>query len=255
MHLPQEPFTSGSSLLHRADPRGKLVAAVALALAIAVGRSLPAAGVGVVLGALLAFAARLPLRPVFWRLGAANLFVAFLWLVTPFTAPGEPVLTFGPLQASREGVALAMLVTLKCNAIVLCLLALVATTPLPAVGHALQRLHLPASLCWLLLFTYRYIFTIGQEYMRLSRAARLRGFTPKNSMHTYRTYANLLGMTLVKSWNRGQRVQQAMELRGFNGSFHCLEHPRMQTQDMLLAGALLLAAAGLLSLAFVGPQV
>jgi len=247
MHLPEEPFTRGDSPLHRSDPRVRILAAAALALAIAVGRSLPVAGAALCLGLGLALLARLPFRGALLRLAAANVFVLFIWLVTPFTTPGAPVLELGPLQASRQGLELSLLVTLKCNAIMLTLLALVATSPLPALGHALQRLRVPPALCWLLLFTYRYIFTIGQEYLRLWRAARLRCFAPRTNLHTYRTYANLVGMTLVKSWNRAQRVQQAMALRGFEGRFHSLEQPRLTRGDMLLA-ATLLPLAGLLAL-------
>lgn len=255
MSLPQEPFSHGDSLLHKADPRAKLVAAAALALGIAVGRSLPAAGLALGLGVLLVLLARLPLAALGKRLLAANLFVLFLWLVVPFSAPGEPLLSLGPLQASRQGILLALLVTLKCNAILLTLLALVASSPLPALGYAMQRLGLPVSLCWLLLFSYRYIFVIGQEYLRLSRAAHLRCFVPRNNLHTYRTVANLFGMTLVKSWNRAQRVRQAMLLRGFEGEFHLLTMPRLGRADLLLAAILSAAAVALLGLALSVPTM
>ncbi len=245
MSLPEEPFSHGVTLLHGADPRVKLVSAVLFALGIAVGLNLYVALAALALGALLTGVARLPLKGVLTRLLPANVFVLFLWLVVPFTAPGPAAFTVGPLQASEAGLRLALMVTLKCNAIVLTLLALVSTSPLPAIGHAMQQLRVPASFCWLLLFTYRYIFVIGQEYQRLARAARLRCFRPKTNMHTYRTVAHLFGMTLVKSWNRAQRVRQAMLLRGFDGRFHVLAAPRLTHQDRLLGAALLCAGLAL----------
>lgn len=245
MFLPQESLAQGDSLLHKSAPEARLVAAAALALGIAVGRSLPTAGAALALGILLVLTARLPFKTILLRLAAANIFILFLWLVVPFTAPGDPGFSLGPLQATRQGLELTLLVTLKCNAIMLDLLALVAISPLPEVGQALQRLRMPTSLCWLLLFTYRYIFTIGQEYQRLSCSARLRCFRPRTNVHTYRTYACMLGMTLVKSWNRAQRVQQAMALRGFSGRFHLLEQPTLRKADIVLAAGLVFAATAL----------
>lgn len=245
MSQPQEIFSNGASPLHKADPRAKLIAAGALSIAIALGHSLPTAGAALMLGVLLALLARLPLTAALQRLALANIFIVFLWAVLPFTMPGDTSFTIGGLAASEQGVTLALLVTLKCNAIVLTLMALVSTSPLPDMGHAMQSLGFPASLCWLLLFTYRQIFVIFEEYQRLVRAARLRCFTPKTNLHTYRTYANLFAMTLVKSWNRSHRVHQAMLLRGFDGRFHSLAQPRLKKRDLMLAAVLCLAAAWL----------
>ncbi|MCI5133034.1 MAG: cobalt ECF transporter T component CbiQ, partial [Candidatus Electrothrix sp. EH2] len=46
--------------------------------------------------------------------------------------------------------------------------------------------------------------------------------------------------------NRGKRVQQAMELRGFTGRFYSLNESKgMQRNDLLLSAGLLLAGTGL----------
>lgn len=245
MSQPDELFTGGESPLHGADPRAKLAAAGALSVAVALGQSLPVAGCALTLGALLALWARLPFFSMLGRLALANIFVLFLWLTLPLTVPGTAVLQLGPVSVSQEGIRLALLVTLKCNAILLTLMALVATSPLPEVGHAMQALGAPAALCWLLLFTYRQVFVIFEEYQRLARAAKLRCFAPRTDVHTYRTYANLFAMTLVKSWNRARRVHQAMLLRGFEGRFHALAPGRPALRDLLLAGALCLTAVWL----------
>ncbi len=72
------------------------------------------------------------------------------------------------------------------------------------------------------LFTYRYIFVIEQEYARLVRALKVRGFKARTDMHTYRTVANLFGVLLIRSFDRAERVYKAMLCRGFQGRFHTL---------------------------------
>jgi cobalt/nickel transport system permease protein len=152
------------------------------------------------------------------------------------------------LQATIEGVALAGIVTLKANAIVLAILALIGTMPVAVLGHGLQRLHVPAKICHLLLFTYRYIFIIEQEYGKLITAMKIRGFVPGTDMHTYRSYANLLGMLLVRSLDRADRIYQAMLCRGFQGNFVSLATFSSRPRDYLFGLIMLLVLSGLLLL-------
>lgn len=242
----EEPFARGTSLLHRADARCKLAAALALALALT--GSWRAAALGLGIGAGLALLARLPAGAVLSRLAAVNGFILFLWLVVPPTYGGPAAFHLGPIPFSRAGLAVSALATLKCNAMLLCFLALVATSPVPRLGRALQGLGVPRKLSFILLFSYRYLFVIAQEYQRLLRAARVRCFTPRTNLHTYRTYANLFGMTLVRSMNRSRRVAQAMTLRGFDGVFRTLSADSPGRGDALLLAGLLTIAAGLAAL-------
>lgn len=162
---------------------------------------------------------RQPLLPLLKRLVVANFFIAFLWLTVPLTMPGESLATLGPLSVSREGLALALSVTIKCNAVLLCFLVLVADLSLPLIGCSLERLRVPPKLVFLFLFTCRYIHVIGEEWRKLQTAAQLRGFVPRTSLHTYRTMGNMIGLTVINSIDRSRNIYEAMLLRGFTGEF------------------------------------
>lgn len=243
----REPFSEGESLIHRLDPRGKVLTAAAFAVLVAVSRSFATAAAGLALAALAMLMARLPGRKVAARLLVVNGFVMFLWLVLPFTYPGEALWRWRWLAATREGLSAAGLITLKSNAILLGLIALVATVPLVDLGPALHRLKLPDKLCHLLLFTYRYLYVFEQEYQRLIQAMKIRGFRPRTDLHTYRSYAYLAAMLLVRSYDRAERVYQAMLCRGFQGRFYSLKEFSWQRRDLLFliaAGLSLLTLAG-----------
>lgn len=235
----EEYFSYTDSFLHRADPRLKIVTAVCITVVIALSRSYITGLCGLVLSFFLVGLAQLDIGVVARRLLAVNIFTAFLWLTLPLTYGGETVALFGFIMISLEGVAVAALITLKANCIVLAFLALISTSPVSSLGHALGKLGLSEKLCLLLLFSYRYITVIGQEFQRLSRAARIRGFTPKTNVHTYRTYAYLFAMTIVNSWNRAHRVQQAMMLRCFNGRFYTLNPERLTPIECVLFGVIM----------------
>ncbi|MGE4299055.1 MAG: cobalt ECF transporter T component CbiQ [Desulfovibrionaceae bacterium] len=245
MAIVQEYFHQGASFLHRADPRFKILAATAFACTVAPDRSLAAPAWGLALGAACLILARLPLLLVAKRLVLVNAFTAFLWLVLPFSTPGAPVWTLGPLAATAEGLRLAACITLKTNAVLCVFIALVATSTVPALGHALHALRVPGKLCHLLLFTYRYVHVIGEEYQRLATAARMRGFTPRSNLHTWRTIGYMAAMVLVRSWDRAERVRQAMVLRGFSGRFHTLAPATASSGDRVFAACMLAALCGL----------
>ena len=239
-----EPFSEGISLAHRLDPRGKIVVAALFAILIAVAKTFAVALIGLGLALVFLALARLPLKKVLVRLLVVNSFIFFLWLVLPFTYPGEAVWNLGPLVATRQGLAYAGLITVKSNAIIIALMALIATAPIVTLGQALRRLRLPDKLCHLLLFTYRYIYVFEQEYRRLVLAMKIRGFRPRTNLHTYRSYAYLAAMLLVRSFDRAERVFAAMRCRGFQGTFYSLRTFTWQRRDgIFLAGSLLILAA------------
>lgn len=184
------------------------------------------------------------------RVALVNIFILFLWLTVPLTMPGTPLAALGPLTASREGVELVLLATLKSNAILLTFMALVTTMDSPTMGHALDRLGVPSKLVFLFLFTYRYLHVIADEWQRLVTAARLRGFAPRTGMHTYRTIGNLLAMVLVNSFDRSSRVYQAMVLRGFQGRFVSVVRFRARLKDAIFALLWLAATAGIVLMDF-----
>ncbi len=247
-----EAFARVVSPVHRLDPRARLAGAAAFSVAVALARRPDTGAVALALGASLVLAARLPLGLVLRRLVTVNVFVAFLWLFLPFSTSGEIVLELGPLAATRTGLALAGAVTLKCNAIVCALMALVSTIAPSDMGRALRGLGAPTALSHLFLFTYRFVHVIARERSRLAWAMKIRGFAPGTNLRTYKAYAALVGMVLVRSWERAERVHKAMLCRGFQGVFHSLNELHMGTADkaflaLALAVSLALAAREILA--------
>jgi cobalt/nickel transport system permease protein len=229
MHL--EEFATGHSIWHRMDPRVKLVGAGAFALVTAVCDHLPALLLALALSTLAVAAARLDLRQVAIRMGAVNGFVLLLWLFLPFTTPGEVLWRWGWLALHREGLLLALAITLKANAIAGTTIALLGTSPVFSLVHALIHLKAPQKLVQLFFFCFRYVSVIHGEYLRLRTSMRIRCFRPRTDLHTYRSFAYLLGMLFVRSFDRSQRIYQAMVLRGFTGTFWTLDHFRMRRAD------------------------
>ncbi|MBI5522882.1 MAG: cobalt ECF transporter T component CbiQ [Desulfarculus sp.] len=251
MHL--ETFAHGHSPLHRLDPRAKLAAAIGYSLLVALGHdwAMLWAALGVSLAAVLT--ARLRPWEVLKRLLAVNTFMAMLWVLLPWQVVEAPAWPGLGLALNTHGVELALVITLKGNALALALMALVATSPINQVFHALAHWRTPQKLLQIFFFFYRYLHVLHREYHRLDWGMRVRGFVPGSNWHTYRTYAHLLGMLLVRSYDRAERVYQAMLCRGFHGTYWVLDHFAWQRRDGIFCGLwagvllllLLLGRAGL----------
>lgn len=206
-------------------PDRKLLAALAFSVAVSVlSHPLPAlAACGA--SALLVLCSGIPWAFLGKRLLSVNLFFLLLWLLLPLSflpREGEPLAAFGPVAVYASGVSLALLITLKGNAIAAAFLALAGSSTVAENGHALLSLRVPEKLVALLLITHGNLALMAGEYKRLFQAARLRGFTPRTSLASYATYARLIGLLLVRSWQHAQRVDKAMRLRGFCGRFPVL---------------------------------
>jgi len=241
----QEVFAQGDSPVHRTDPRCRIAVAGLLSFVIALSSHFSTLWAGLALSGLLIPAARLDLTLVLKRLGVIWGFLLFLWLILPWTIKGEVVFSIGSLGVTREGLLLCAKISIKSNAILMGFIALVATMDFSTLGYALNAFRLPKKLVHLLLLTYRYVFVIEQEYRRLVRAAKIRGFKPGSNLHTYRTYAYMTGMLFVRASLRAERVYRAMKCRGFSGQFHCLHKFALSRSDRLIS-LTALACIGLL---------
>ncbi|RJQ52563.1 MAG: cobalt ECF transporter T component CbiQ [Desulfobacteraceae bacterium] len=242
-----EPFSAGDSVIHRLDPRCRILSAAVLSFIIAVSKDFSGLAFAVLLSVLLAGAARIDLRAIAGRLLLTGGFVLFIWVVLPFTYDGEALHRLGPFTLTRPGVILALQITLKSFAILLIFTSLMATLSVATVGYALSHFHLPDKIVYLFMITYRYLFVLQQEFDRLHRAAKIRGFSPRTDLHTYRTYAYLVGMLFVRASGRADRVHQAMKCRGFSGKFHSLHDFSRQGRDRIF---LVLTALSALVLAY-----
>ena len=228
-----EELANNNSFLHGLDPRGKLIVVFLFSIVVAAAKRFPVLLVSLTLGLLIVLTAKVPARELIKRLIPVNMLILFLWLFLPFTFGGEPLFFVGSLAVTREGVFYATRISIKSNAMMLMLIALAASTPIFFMGHAMHQLKIPKNIVHLFFFTYRYIHAIYREYLRLKNSIKIRGFIPKTDLHTYKTFAYMVGMLLVRSFDRAHRVHNAMLCRGFKGDLYSLKKFSFKTNDIV----------------------
>jgi len=238
----------GDSRIHRLDPRVKIVIVSLFSVLVAILNRFVVLTSALALGLFIVLLAGIPMRVLVRRLVPVNIFILVLWFFLPFSYEGEPLFSVGPLVGTHEGVLYAARISIKSNAIMVVLIALVASTSVFTLGHAMGALRVPAKLVYLLFFTLRYTHVIHREYLHLMNAMKVRGFRPGTNMHTYKTFAYLVGMLLVRSLNRAERLRNAMLCRGFTGNIQSLSTFSIKRADVvsLIVMLTLIAALGLL---------
>ncbi|GLK70039.1 cobalt ECF transporter T component CbiQ [Ancylobacter dichloromethanicus] len=212
------------------DLRLRLVGAFLVIASLSQLRTLAVAGAA--LAAVMLFAAWSRPEPRLWRrLVHVEGFLLLLFATLPFTLPGRPLFTFGPLTASVEGVERAMLIAAKVSASVLLLMAMLGSVEPARLGSALRGLYVPETMVRVFVLTARYLALIRDEARRLHEAMVMRGFRPRSNRHTWRSYGHLVGMLLVRALARAQRVEEAMLCRGYEGRFPRLGQPAPAARD------------------------
>jgi cobalt/nickel transport system permease protein len=135
------------------------------------------------------------------------------------------------------------MIALKANTILLLLTIFMTTIDNVSFGHALIHLRVPRKLVHIMLFSIRYLEVIGREWRKLTTAMKVRCFHARLNWHTLQSYGYLIGMLLVRSLDRSDRVYAAMKCRGFRGDFYILDHFVMKKADVIFVvlGSVLLA--------------
>jgi len=245
-------YYAGESPLHRLDARVKLLAT----LAFVFGVTLLPMGEWVAF-AMLAFllatavvAGRLPPLLVLRRSALA---LPFMLVAVPllFTKPGDMLFTvpavFWRWQATDAGMIAVCSILAKSLLSVGAAVVLTATTPSFALLRALQGLGMPRVIVTTVSFMFRYLWLIVEEATRMlraraSRSVRVDRRSGGSLLWRSGVTGNMVGSLFLRSYERSERVFDAMTARGYDGELRGVAVLRMRAIDF----ALLLIVAALL---------
>lgn len=216
LHVP------GDSVVHRLDPAAKVVGLVLFVMAVALTprHAVTAFAIDAVVVAGVVLIAGIPVRVVASRLLVIVPFLMFAVLV-PFIAGGAQIEVLG-VSLSRDGLWAAWNVIAKSVLGAMASIAFAATTPVPDVIRGLTRLRVPHVLVGIVAFMFRYLDLLVDQMRRMRHAMVARGHDPR-WLWQVRPIAASAGTLFVRSYERGERVHQAMLARGYAGTMPDLD--------------------------------
>ena len=231
------------SPIHRLDPRVKVIITV---LFIISNVLLPdgawfAFACGWIFILIVSQLAHLSLKFLLTRSLVALPF-ALAAITAVFSIPGEPVfaLQIGPwtLVATDAGLLRFISIMLRSWISVQAAIILTATTQFPDLIHALRHLKVPDILVSTVSFMYRYLFVLSDETLRLIRArearsARITSGSKSGGSVLWRAKiaGNMAGQLFLRSYERSERVYNAMLARGYFGTLLTLNPHTLTGRD------------------------
>lgn len=245
-------YLVGTSALHRADARLKLVATVGYIFAVAfipIGQWLALAMLAIPV-VLAIVAAQLSPRVVLLRTVLA---LPFMLAAVPllFTKAGDEVATVPLLgwEVTDEGTRAVTTILAKAWISVAAAVVLTATSQSADLVRGLRALRVPRLLAATVMLAYRYLHVIGDEGRRLMRARESRS-AARAGMRAGRgvgwrasVLGGMVGSLFLRSVERSERVYAAMQARGFDGEVRVLNPSSIATRDLVAGAAILVYAA------------
>jgi cobalt/nickel transport system permease protein len=244
------------SPIHRLDPRLKVVITVLFVLSNVL---LPD-------GAWLAFAlswglllltsllARLSPKFLLTRSLVALPF-ALAAVTAIFSIPGEAIwrLQIGSwsLVATDTGLIRFLSILIRSWISIQGAIIMTATTQFPDLIHALRHLRVPGILVSTVSFMYRYLFVLSDEVVRLLRAREARSALGRGAkkggsiLWRAKVAGNMAGQLFLRSYERSERVYNAMLARGYYGTVLTLNPHVMRRNDWAIGMTALLLLAGI----------
>lgn len=236
-------LSQGTSPIHTLDPRAKLLATLAFVLAVvsldkyAVGDLLPF----FLFPAIILARSGIPVRFVARKIILVAPFAVLVGVFNPLFDQ-TVVLRIGDIDITGGWVSFASIL-LRFVLTIGALLLLIATTGVPALGRAAERLGAPRIFVMQILGLYRYLFLLVGESQRTLRAYRLRAVDA--GVPSWRIFAQILGQLLLRAVARARRVHEAMLCRGFDGELRLLGTLRFSPRDWAFLAAWTAAFAAL----------
>jgi cobalt/nickel transport system permease protein len=187
---------------------------------------------------------RVTLSVLLRRVAIEFTFVSVVVLGALFRGGGEVLWRWGWLQVTTEGLTVLGSVSAKALLSLLMMNVLMLTTSIPALLHALVALRMPPLLVAIFASMYRYIGVLVEEFTSMRRAAASRNLMGSNYRQRL-VVGNMIGSLFIRTYERGDRVYQAMLARGYTGLPPISHIPKGGRADLLaLTLTIVLTLAG-----------
>jgi cobalt/nickel transport system permease protein len=241
-----DQYSDRDSIIHRLDPRTKLITTLFFILAVVLTppNRWPAFALYFILVAALILLSKVPVFYVLKRSLIIMPFVVLIAIFIPFFREGEVAGSYNiwlwQVSVTYSGLQVFWNILAKAWLSILSLILLTSTTKFSNLLKSLEQLRMPRVMVMILSFMYRYIFVLVDEVMRMRQARDSRNFGG-GRLWQLRTIGNMIGTLFIRSYERGERVYAAMMARGFDGQTRTLESLSFRQLDVFFGISLGLA--------------
>ena len=258
-------FFPGNTIVHRLDPRTKLILTVVYIAALFIAKNY--ISYGIMIAVLVTCVALSHIRPrnLFKGLKPLILIIVLTGILNLFYTSGRELVHFWIFTITYEGVERAVFMVLRIIMLVTGTFLLTYTTSplaltdgIESLFSPLKKLHLPIhELAMMMSIALRFIPTLIEETDKIMSAQKARGadFETGKLRERAKALLPLLVPLFVSAFRRADELATAMECRCYHGGkgrtrmkqlrWHWQDAVALGLGAVLLAGEIILAVMGL----------
>ena len=220
-------FFPGSSIVHRLDPRCKLLLTVVYIAALFTAQSYVSYAVMLIVTGVCIALSRIPLKVILRGLKPLWIIIALTAVLNIFFTPGRELVSFWKITITYEGLIRAVFMVLRITMLIAGTFLLTYTTSPIALTDAmeilfgpLKKLKVPVhEMSMMMSMALRFIPTLIEETDKIMSAQKARGadFETGNLFQRAKALLPLLVPLFVSAFRRADDLAMAMEARCYNG--------------------------------------
>lgn len=222
-----------NTFIHRLDPRVKLITIIVFVFMVVsfpkyeLSKLIPF----FIFPVFMASIGEIPIGFIIKKLLVVSPFAFFVAIFNPFFDTAVMYNLYG-IEISGGWVS-CISIMIRFMLTISSALILVATTSFPRVCRALERLHIPKIFVVQIFFLYRYLFVLAEETMRMIRAINMRTFG--RGKYGIKIFVSTIGLLLMKTVERSERIYHSMCSRGFSGEIRLIKRDKIGFTDIVFA--------------------
>ena len=220
-------YFPGNSLLHRFDPRSKIIFTVLFIAAIFLCKGLVSYGITLLILLIMIGISKVQPRVFLQGMKPVVFIVVCTAILNLFYTSGTVLWSWGILKITEEGIWKAGFMVLRILMLIACTLLLTYTTSpilltdgLEKLLRPLKKLNFPVhELSMMMSIALRFIPTLIQETDKIISAQKARGadFDSGNLIQKAKALIPILIPLFISSFRRAEELAIAMECRCYHG--------------------------------------
>lgn len=222
-------YCEGKSVLHRMDPRAKIIASVLYIIVVFLAKNLWSFGLLLLSAAVLILASGISPKIILKGMKALTFIILFTSVINIFWMKGETLLfSLGFVSVYLEGILNAIMIALRIIVLLIgtSIFMTYTTTPIALTDGLeqllapLKKLHLPVhEFSMMMTIALRFIPTLIEETQKIMNAQKARGadFASGSLMKRAKTLIPILVPLFISAFRRAEELATAMECRCYTG--------------------------------------
>ncbi len=217
----------GNSVIHKADPRVKIILVTAYIVFLFVAGNFGSLGFMVCVTAFIMLVTKIPLKMYVKGLKPVLFILLFTSVLNIFYGKGEPLWQWGVLKITEDGIKTAVFVSVRIVALIMISCILTYTTSPTDLTDALERIMKPLKIfriqvheiAMMMTIALRFIPTLLEETEKIMNAQKARGADMESGglIKKLKAMLPVLIPLFVSAFNRAFELAVAMECRCYRG--------------------------------------